>query len=356
MKNCIILIFALGLGINLFAQTNDLVVFSEKGEEFTLYVNSIQQNASPAANVKAKDIKGDSFMARLVFVNKSIPEITQNFWTESKNVEISAVVILNKKGKYVLRLMGEAPKVADAIVVNNIDNATYEDPGAPSNSSNSSSQSSVTTTTVTTERVPRQNIDVSDNISTNVNTNTTGLNVTTTGGGETLNMNVTANEHGLNLTTGVGGETVNINLSVSGTQNMEVTNYQETVTTTSTTTTTGGTTIVPSDDYASNSSGTISRCPTSMSDNEFSEALASIKSKSFEDSKLITAKQICKNECMTAEQIRDINKIFGFEETRLEFAKYAYDFVYDSSKYYKINDSFSFEMSIEELNEYLETK
>ena len=408
MKNVFILIFVLFASIGAFAQTNDLVIFSEKGEEFTLYVNSIQQNTTPAANVKAKDISGESFIARVVFVDKSIPELTQNFWTESKNVEISAVIKVNNKGKYVLRYMGENPKTANSVAATTTNTqATYEDPGAPSSTSNNSgstgTQTSVTTTTVTTERVPRETIDMNETVTTDVTANETGMTFTTTAGGETIDMNVTAsengmnftttaggetvdmnvtasengmnftttaggetvtmdvnaNENGMNFTTGAGGETISMNISVTGAENMEVVDYEETVTTTTTTTTTyGGTTVTPSDNYSSSSSSSTSysRCSYAMSDGDFQEALASIKSKSFEDSKLTTAKQICKSECMTAEQIRDINKAFGFEETRLEFAKFAYDYVYDASKYYKVNDSFSFEMTIEELDEYLQTK
>jgi hypothetical protein len=408
MKNVFILIFVLVASISAFAQTNDLVIFSEKGEEFTLYVNSIQQNTTPAANVKAKDISGESFIARVVFVDKSIPELTQNFWTESKNVEISAVIKVNNKGKYVLRYMGENPKTAGSVAATTTNSqATYEDPGAPSNTSNNSgstgNQTSVTTTTVTTERVPRETIDMNETVTTNVTANETGMTFTTTAGGETVDMNVTANENGMNFsttaggetvdmnvtadetgmnftttaggetvtmdvnanengmnfTTGAGGETISMNISVTGSESMGVVDYEETVTTTTTTTTSyEGTTITPSDNYSSSSSSSssYSRCSYAMSDGDFKEALSSINSKSFEDSKLTTAKQICKSECMTAEQIRDINKAFGFEETRLEFAKFAYDYVYDASKYYKVNDSFSFEMTIEELDEYLQTK
>ncbi len=408
------------MGTALFAQTNDLVIFSEKGEEFTLYVNSIKQNETPAANVKAKDIKSDSFMARIVFVDKAIPEITQNFWTESKNVEITAVVVLNKKGKYVLRPMGEGPKNADSPVVSSGTQATYEDPDSD-NTPVSNNGTVTTTTTVTTDRVPRENIDMNvqvsgtgmdvdtdtgeESVSLNITANENGMNMTTGAGDETLTFDVNVSENGMNMNTGVGDETLTfdvdvsengmdmntgvgdetltfdvdvsengmdmntgvgdetltLNIDASGMDNVVVDNYEEstttTYTTTTTTTTTGNSDLVVEEYHGNNySGGTISRCPVAMSATEFAEAMESIKSKSFEDTKLTTAKQICKSSCMTADQIRDINKSFGFEDSRLEFAKYAYDYVYDASKYYKVNDSFQFEMTIEELDEYLQTK
>ncbi len=384
MKNVLLLIVLSIISLTSFAQTNNLTVFSEKGEEFTLYVNSVKQNETPAANVTAKDIKGESFMARLVFTDNSIPEITQNFWTESKNVEISAVVKQNNKGKYVLRSMGENPKTENTQVTSSGTQATYEDPGA-THTSSGTSNNNTTTTVVTTETVSNGQSGT-DVVNIGVNANENGMNLTTTAGGETVNVGVNANENGMNLTTTAGGETVNVgvnvsetgmnmttgvdgsqinmNVDLSGFENMDlntdssVTSSSTTTTTTTTTTSTSGNTdfAVSETSNYSHSSGTVTRCVVAMSSVEFDEVISSIKSKSFEDSKLATAKQICKSSCMTADQIRDINKAFSFEDSRLEFAKYAYDYVYDSSKYYKVNDSFQFEMTAEELDEYLQTK
>jgi hypothetical protein len=400
-----------------FAQTNDLVIFSEKGEEFTLYVNSVKQNESPAANVKAKDITGESFMVRIAFNDKSIPEITQNFWTESKNVEISSVVVLNKKGKYVLRYMGENPKSAGNNTIVTTTNANYENPTSSNDNDNdNNNETEITetvTTTVTTDRVPREQITMNDDANINMNVNVDGgsTNVTTGLGGEnvsigmninvddenmnittgvgednisvgmnvtgenmdvntdvgaenvTIGMNVNVDGESMNMTTGVGEDNLSLNMNVNGNSNLATdVNSTTSVTTTTTTTTSSSTTssstgnIVVEDNYQTPPVNTYSRCSYAMSGTDFDDAVSSIKSKSFEDSKLTTAKQICKGSCMTAEQIRDINKIFSFEETRLDFAKYAYDYVYDSSKYYKVNDSFTFESSIEDLNEYLESK
>ena len=42
------------------------------------------------------------------------------------------------------------------------------------------------------------------------------------------------------------------------------------------------------------------------------------------------------------------------ESTKLEFAKYAYKRTYDIENYYKVNDAFTFESSIEELDAYIQ--
>ncbi len=39
--------------------------------------------------------------------------------------------------------------------------------------------------------------------------------------------------------------------------------------------------------------------------------------------------------------------------TRLDFAKYAYAYTLDLRNYYKLNDAFTFESSIDELDKYI---
>ena len=46
--------------------------------------------------------------------------------------------------------------------------------------------------------------------------------------------------------------------------------------------------------------------------------------------------------------------LFTYEDTRLELAKYAYGYTYDIGNFYKLNDAFTYESSIEELNEYIQ--
>ena len=45
--------------------------------------------------------------------------------------------------------------------------------------------------------------------------------------------------------------------------------------------------------------------------------------------------------------------LFTFEDTRLDLAKYAYGHTFDIGNYYKLNDAFTFESSIDELNKYI---
>lgn len=94
-------------------------------------------------------------------------------------------------------------------------------------------------------------------------------------------------------------------------------------------------------------------CPNPMSSSSFETAKSSIQSKSFENTKFEVAKQIIGQNCMTSAQVLQICKLFGFEQTKLDFAKFAYSRTYDKANYFKVNDAFGFESSITELQEYI---
>ena len=90
-----------------------------------------------------------------------------------------------------------------------------------------------------------------------------------------------------------------------------------------------------------------------MNEGDFQSALASIKKQSFNDTKMQVAKQITSANCLTCSQIKEVMKTFSFESSKLDYAKYAYDFAYDKGNYYQINDAFSFSSSVEELSKYI---
>jgi hypothetical protein len=97
-------------------------------------------------------------------------------------------------------------------------------------------------------------------------------------------------------------------------------------------------------------------CAMPMSQTEFNDARKSIESKSFEDSKMTTAKQVGRDRCFTTDQVKGIMGLFSFEDTKLEFAKYAYERTHDIGNYFKVNDAFTFESSIDDLNRYIQSR
>ena len=77
-----------------------------------------------------------------------------------------------------------------------------------------------------------------------------------------------------------------------------------------------------------------SGCAMPMSTSEFAEIKTSIESKGFEETKMTMAKQIGRDRCFSSDQVKGIMGLFGFEETKLEFAKFAYDRTHDIGNYY----------------------
>jgi len=149
---------------------------------------------------------------------------------------------------------------------------------------------------------------------------------------------VFAQDTDVDINVNMGGMGIDMNVNVRET-------YTETHTSTSTT---GGEDHYNMPGY----SGAIG-CAWPMEEGQFADAVNSVSSKDFEDSKLTIAKQITGSNCLTAAQVKRMMGAFDFEDSKLEYAKFAYGKTFDVGNYYKLNDAFEFESSIDELNEYI---
>ena len=96
--------------------------------------------------------------------------------------------------------------------------------------------------------------------------------------------------------------------------------------------------------------------PMCMSQMEFMQLKSNIDNKSFESSRLQIAKQALGYNYFSSAQVADMMSVFSFETTRLDFAKSAYAKVIDKQNFYLVNNAFSFESSIQDLNQYIAGK
>lgn len=94
-------------------------------------------------------------------------------------------------------------------------------------------------------------------------------------------------------------------------------------------------------------------CEWPLKEKEFRNIKRSIKSKGFDSSKLKIAKQILRDNCLLADQVAELVDLMGFESNKLELAKFAYSRTFDQGNYYKVNDVFDFESTIEELQDFI---
>lgn len=326
-------ILTLGLVTGLRAQTSDIIVFSEAGEKFTLVIDGAVQNEVPAARVEARGIRNDTPLLVVNFADPSIPSVRQNGWVEPGQ-EYTMAITMNRKGVRVLRLRGQVPQHAAA------PSAPVEKP-APSNFQ---------------EDTPAVQQEI---IATDVPSNVTRTTTTTT---------VTEGdaEGGVSMSIDMGGMGVNVSVK-DGTDGTTTTT---TTTTTTVTTTTREQQVIRNEPrmHGHNmrernnpvadtpATPVADGCGTPMFATDFASAKASIESKGFEDTKLTLAKQIAGSNCLSTEQVKTVMGLFGFEDTRLDFAKFAYDHVSDRKNYYKVNDAFGFSSSVDELNEYIQSR
>lgn len=328
------------------------VVFSEVGEKFTVYLNGEKKNNTPQSNVKLTGLTSDFYQARIDFEDPSLADFANGNFAVEKGSEVTYIIKKNKKGEYVMRYHGHIGTASNAGDQQDEIERIAEVDDAPASNQNGQINHS---TQVTAEPVGTKTT-VTQTTTTTTKKQPSAANTTPTGGNVSMGVNV----DGVNMG-------VNVNVSETGGSTDMHMSEETVITTTTTTTTTSQQTTQPTTGPATRpaprptvepapSGRPVSRCATQMTQTSFVKAKENISSNSFEDSKMTVAKQASKANCMTAAQIKDVMGLFSFETSKLEFAKYAYDFCFNQGDYYEVNSAFQFESSITELNEYLESK
>lgn len=317
-----------------FAQSNNAILFTENGEKFQVVLNGILQNATPETNVKMTGLVADAYKARIVFADTKLGYLDFNMYFNEMGSEVTWNIKQNNKGQYVTRYVSGIP-IAQA-------------PPTPA------TQTVVVYTTTAPAPVPV----VSSGVTTTTTTQSQSTTVQGTSGDDVhINMGVNVD--------GAGGN-ISINASGMGLEDNAASTTTTTTTTThtSTTTSSGGAVVYNTPPpatqpvqvvYVTGYNGKVG-CPVPMAPEAFSEFKETVRSKDFENTKLTIAKQVLRDNCLTASQVKETLSLFDFENTKLDFAKYAYDHTYDVGNYYKVNDAFEFESSVSDLNKYISTK
>ena len=322
MKRNLLLIVALVFATMAQAQISNLIFFSEQGERFSVILNGVLQNYSPETNIKVTDLPAHGYKLKIIFENKQLPQIDKNLAFQ-QGFESNFVIKKNNKGEYIVRWMNQVP-LAQALPP-------------------SQGQTVIVYTTVPAVQT----------FTTVTQSQTTTNSMNDNSGGASLGLSLNDPSMGLNI---------NMNVNGNGTGNNQ---ESSTYTTTTTSTTTYGGAVQSSaatQPFQANPQQQVyvmpgysgpTGCSYPMPPQDFSSAKQTIAGKSFEDSKLTIAKQIINTNCLLSAQVKEIMMLFSFEDTRLELAKYAYGYTWDIGNYYKLNDAFTFESSIDELNEFI---
>ncbi|WP_341902550.1 DUF4476 domain-containing protein [Fluviicola taffensis] len=297
-------------------QNTNLVFFSEQGQQFYVILNGIQQNVNPETNVRVTNLIQPYYKVKVKFTDGITPDIdkTLNF---NPGTETTYTIKSSNKGETVLRWMSEVPIAEAPRPMGGQNVIVYHDTPLAT---------TVTQTTVISNTTTNPTNSDQMNVGINVNDPMTG--------GANINMNINVNETGMNTQT----------------QSTTTTTYSSTTTTSGNVGTVG--TVQQSGYVMPGYNGNVGCNGYPMSESRFNEVVQSIEAKSFDDSKLTMAKQVINTNCMTSNQVKRLMLLFSFEDTRLDLAKYAYGYTHDIGNYYQLNDAFTFESSIEELNTY----
>ena len=279
------------------APTGNLTIFSEDGDAFYLILNGEKQNDIPQTNLRIEELNQPYYNAKIQFEDKSLVELTKKSLaiTDMDGVYMDVTYKIkrdkNNKNKLKLNFFSEIPVDRGYIAPRNVHVVHYGAPESPR------TVSQITTST-------------------------------------------TVANTGVGLGVNVGGVNMNINI-----------NEPPTVYTQTTTTTVGHSQneVIYNPRPSSGCNGKYAITP-----NDFSAALSSVKKQSFDDTKLKVAKQISEANCMNVNQIKQIANTINFEETKLEYVKFAYDYCIEPKNYFKLNDLFSFSSNVDDLTDFVQ--
>ena len=348
-----------------FSQSNTLVIFAEDPTPFFVVVDGVKKNDKGATRVTVPDIDQTNSSVKIFFEDEGIEPISKNIWWENwNNDEVSFRIVSTKRG-YKLRLFSTKKRVAPPVT------QTTAPP-------TQNVQSTTTTTVTETTRVNGGNVDMnsnmnggsvnmninmnensnqssdSENMSLNMNIN---LNDGSTNNSENVNMSLNMNVNE-NTTTHSNPNNTNMNINMDMNENMttntSINSGQSDVTVNETITTTVTTTTINESPVTTPTPVSMGGCVNPVQD--MASIIAAIDEESFDDEKIIIAKQATSKKCLTVDQIKQIIEEFSFSKNKLTFAKYAYKRCYNPDDYYQVNSSFDFSSDKEKLNEFIESQ
>ncbi|RZJ35619.1 MAG: DUF4476 domain-containing protein [Flavobacterium sp.] len=290
-----LLLFVLQFGFAQMQPFGNLTIFSEDGDKFFLVLNGEKINDVAQANLRVEELTQPYYNAKIIFEDETRTPISKNYLQiadEDVFMDVTYKIKRDRNNakKMKLNYFSMIPVERGYIPPSNVYVTHYGDPTPRPHGS-------VTQTTTTT---------------------------TSTGG----------------VSAGIQMNGVGVNVTVNDPM------LSTTVTETNTTTT--------SSSHGNHNTHETVGCSNAypMSQSNFNSALQTIQKLNFDETKLKTAKQIASSNCLSAGQIVAICKTFGFEESKLDFAKFAYKACTEANNYFKVNDVFSFSSSVDELTEY----
>jgi len=311
---------------NIYSQClSQLTIFHQDGEKFWVIIDGVKQNTAPQYTIFLDSLKGDFVKVKIIFDNEKIKDINKTIPLKDENDKCvhSKYVIKKVKNEYVMRLYSYEPIIIES-KKNEIVNDVQLNNQQPQQELN-----------VQRPQQVQQNLQLQQPANQNQQQGGIGATIIDPTTGQPISVNVS------------------FNVPVTDPQNINQPQQEFSQNQVQKPIQTQVQNIEKQPQFQQQPQQISPTYYQPMSPEDFASAKASISSKSFEDSKLTLAKQIAASNHLTSKQVKEIMQLFSFEDSKLDFAKYAYKYVYDPNNYYIVNDAFKFSSSIDELNEFI---
>jgi hypothetical protein len=311
---------------NIYSQClSQLTIFHQDGEKFWVIIDGVKQNTAPQYTIFLDSLKGDFVKVKIIFDNEKIKDINKTIPLKDENDKCvhSKYVIKKVKNEYVMRLYSYEP-----IIIESKNNELVNDVQL----NNQQPQQELN---VQQPQQVQQNLQLQQPANQNQQQGGIGATIIDPTTGQPISVNVS------------------FNVPVTDPQNINQPQQEFSQNQVQKPIQTQVQNIEKQPQFQQQPQQISPTYYQPMSPEDFASAKASISSKSFEDSKLTLAKQIAASNHLTSKQVKEIMQLFSFEDSKLDFAKYAYKYVYDPNNYYIVNDAFKFSSSIDELNEFI---
>ena len=317
MRNSILLFALITLfSVNLTAQnqTAEVVIFSQDGERFWVVIDGILQNEEPQPRVQVAGLSKPAYRVKIIFENEDIPDIDRSITTRDVDDRLinTTYRIFERRRGYTMwpHSFEEVPPAQSGQQT-----ITLQTEG-----SSDRPQRPKPPTETTTEPTVEQTIELSESITIRLPDGT-----------------VVTYSPGAIIDSGLLEHQISQEVTIVEHKPMPRPVPEP----------------EPEPEYHLPGYRGPVGCDWPMDDSAFNRAKNTISNQSFESDMLDIAKQVASNNCLLVSQVVEIVELFGFESSRLEFAKFAYSYTYDVGNYYEVNNAFSFSSSQRELNEYI---
>jgi hypothetical protein len=288
---------------------NNLVVFSNDGEKFTLILNGEKQNLYPESKIRVTDLTLKVYKVTIIFENKDLKPHNTDLTFFNTNYECTFA--LNKHGKkHTMDYVTDTP---------------INQPPTQLANTNTSTGTNTSSNTTSTNTSPNTNTNTNTGSNTNTNTTSgngdvaikTGLGTIGVGsngikiGGHGANLNLNEKTKSASSSLNVLGNTISMNKSLK----------------------TG--------------------CSSPMSGLDFNESKKTLESQDSDSTLMVAAVKVINANCMLTSQVKEIMQLFKTDLYKLHFAKKAYPHTSDLSNFSKLDETFTSEEGKKDLHSFI---